>query len=255
MTLGPGRLALLGALVFFAGVVDSLAGGGGLITLPAYLAAGLDPALVLGTNKLASSIGTTAACLNYQRRHRLAPSDLAWPTLSCLIGAFLGARLAVRIGPAFIRAAILVILPILASLLLRRRRFGERDDSARHSTGGLRLLMAGISLPLGFYDGLFGPGTGTFMALALARVCGFDLLAATTRAKWLNLATNMSALLAFSLAGRVDRELGLAMGLASVCGNVAGSHLGLKRGAHAIRPAVIAVCAALFVKLLLDSLR
>ena len=247
--ISAGRLAVLGALVFFAGVVDALAGGGGLITLPAYLAAGLNPALVLGTNKLASSIGTTAACLKYQGRQRLALMPLAPAILACLAGSFAGARLAVRLDPSFIRIALLIALPMLTGFLLTRRRFGSADSSARFTTAALRRRCALVALPLGIYDGAFGPGTGTFLALGLARWCGYDLLGATGRAKILNLTTNLAALAAFLLAGRVQLALGLLMGAVSICGNYVGSHWGLKRGAKAIRPLMIFVCAALFAKL------
>ena len=253
-SIGPVRLITLAALVFFAGVVDALAGGGGLITLPAYLAAGLNPALVLGTNKLASSIGTIAACVKYQGRQRLALMPLAPAIFACLVGSFAGARLAVRVDPSFIRTALLVALPVLTGFLLMRRRFGGEDSSARFTAAELRSRCALVALPLGVYDGAFGPGTGTFMALALARWCGYDLLGATGRAKILNLATNLAALAAFLLAGRVQIQLGLLMGAVSIAGNYVGSHLGLKRGAEAIRPLMIFVCAALFIKLLCLSL-
>jgi uncharacterized membrane protein YfcA len=249
------QLTLLAALVFFAGVVDALAGGGGLITLPAYLAAGLNPALVLGTNKLASSIGTTAAVYNYQRTQRLPLARLAGPIAACLLGSFCGAKLAIHLNANYIRATLLVVLPVLAGFLYFRPDFGGADESHRHGAAKLHALTSAVALPVGFYDGLFGPGTGTFLALALTRVCGFDLGGATGRAKIFNLTTNLAALAAFLLAGRVNVALGLMMGAVSVFGNYAGSHLGLRGGAKTIRPAVLIVCAGLFLKLLLDALR
>jgi hypothetical protein len=251
----PSQLAVLAALVFFAGLVDALAGGGGLVTLPAYLAAGLDPALVLGTNKLSSSIGTTAAVAAYQRRQRLPLAHLGAPVAACLVGSFLGARAATAVDPRHIRAAMLAVLPVLAGILFLRRGFGKADESHRHARGHLAARTCAVALPLGFYDGLFGPGTGTFLALGLSRFCGYDLLGATSRAKIFNLSTNLAALAAFLLARRVHVGVGLAMGAVSVLGNWTGSHLGLRRGAEAIRPAVLLVCAGLFAKLLADALR
>jgi uncharacterized protein len=249
--LGPDQLAALGSLVAFAGAVDAMAGGGGLITLPAYLAFGLDPALALGTNKLASSIGTTASCANYQRRHKLDLRGLAPALAASLAGSWLGARAAARLRPDAIRLMLLLALPVLAAFLLSRRDFGAEDASDRHHPKALRTRTALVSLPIGLYDGFFGPGTGTFFALSLVRFCGFDLLGATARAKFLNLASNVSALAAFALAGRLDWGIGLSMGAASLLGHYAGSRIGLRGGARVIRPVVALVCAALFVKVLL----
>ena len=246
------ELALLSACVFLAGVVDSLAGGGGLITLPAYLALGLDPLLVLGTNKLASSIGTTASVYNYQRKQKLKLSDLAPAVAVAALGGVLGARAASMLDKEGIRRLMLVMLPVLAAFLLTRRNFGASDDSARHGRVKLRNRAAALSLPIGVYDGFFGPGTGTFFALALTRFCGYDLLGATGRAKILNLTTNGAALAAFLWAGRVHYGVGLSMGAVSLCGHYAGSHLGLRGGAKVIRPVVAGVCLALFLKLLLQ---
>lgn len=249
------RFAVLAALVFFAGVVDSLAGGGGLITLPAYLAAGLNPALVLGTNKLGSSIGTTAAVANYHRGKGLSPKKVALPLAACLLGSLCGAHLATRLAPTYIRTTLLVVLPLLAGFLFFKPNFGHADETGRHSPLGLQARSAAVTLPSGFYDGIFGPGTGAFMALGLTHFAGFDLLAATAQAKLFNWTTNLAALATFLFARRVSIPLGLCMGAASLCGNFAGSHLGLRGGAKTIRPAVLLVCAGLFAKLMLDALR
>lgn len=248
---GAARLAGLGAFVYFAGVVDALAGGGGLITLPAYLAFGLDPRLVLGTNKLVSSIGTTAACVSYQRRHRLDLGRLTPAFVMALLGSFAGASAAKSLDARGIRLLVLFALPLVAGLIYSKHSFGKEDRSASLGSA-LSQREAAISLPLGAYDGFVGPGTGTFFALAYSRWCRYDLLGSTVRAKFLNLATNVSALAAFMLAGRVDFRLGAVMAVMSVSGNWTGAHLGSKNGARLIRPAVIAVCLGLFIKLLLD---
>lgn len=248
-----GQLVFLTVLVFFAGVVDALAGGGGLVTLPAYLSVGLPPGLVLGTNKLASSIGTVASTWNYQRRHKLVLKDLGPAVAASLIGSWLGAKLAGRLDPSWLRWMLIAVIPVLAFFLYSKRRFGHGDESGRHSKNELVFRNAAVSMPIGAYDGFFGPGTGTFLALGFTRVCGYDLLGATVRAKVLNLASNAAALAAFLSAGTVHLPLGLAMGAVSVAGHYAGSHWGLQKGAQAIRPAVLLVCAGLFVKLLLDA--
>lgn len=231
-----------------------MAGGGGLITLPAYLAAGLSPALLLGTNKLASSIGTVASAANYQRTHKIDLSRLRGPLIACVIGSLLGARLSAWLNPDWFKYILLVILPVVGAIVYSHHEFGREDRSS--SLGPIledRLLA--LSGAIGVYDGFIGPGTGTFLALALSRWCRFNLLGATVRAKFLNLTTNLAALVFFLASGRVNVFLGLAMGAVSVLGHWAGSHLGLKKGADAIRPAVVLVCCGLFVKLAWDCFR
>lgn len=255
MPFGPGATAFLGACVFFAGAVDALAGGGGLITLPAYLAVGLDPALVLGTNKLVSSIGTVASTARYHGALKFPLRPFLPVIAASLAGSWLGARLALALDPGWIRPLLLVALPAIAWLVWSHKDFGSRDESAGLSPRERARRGVLTALPIGAYDGFFGPGTGTFFALAFARWGRHDLLGATGRAKILNLVSNLAALGAFLLAGRVHWKLGLAMSALSIAGHWVGSHLGLRRGAAAIRPAVLLVCAGLFAKVLFDALR
>ena len=253
--LTPGAFVLLGACVFLAGVVDALAGGGGLITLPAYLAAGLPPALVLGTNKLASSVGTVVSTVRYRRAVKLSLRPFLPVVAMALFGAGLGARLALHVDPSWIRPLLLTVLPVVAWLLWSRKDFGNADFSAHLSAEERRRRGLMIALPIGVYDGFFGPGTGTFFALALARWGRHDLLGATARAKVLNLASNLAALAAFAWAGRVHWGVGLSMSILSVAGHWVGSHLGVRDGARVIRPVVMLVCAGLFAKILFDITR
>lgn len=247
-------LAGLSVAVFLAGAVDALAGGGGLITLPAYLAVGLDPALVLGTNKLSACFGTVVSTLRYHRALRFPLREFMPSMLASLIGSWLGARLILLLDPSWLRPLLLAVLPVIAWLVWSRHDFGAADETRRHTKAELARRGAAVSFPVGLYDGFFGPGTGTFFALGFTRWCGYDLLHATARAKILNLLSNVAALAAFAWAGRLSWRLGLAMAVLSIAGNGVGSHLGVKRGAAAIRPVVALVCAALFVKLLVDAL-
>jgi uncharacterized membrane protein YfcA len=253
--LPPAALVLLGACVFLAGVVDALAGGGGLITLPAYLAAGLDPALVLGTNKLASSLGTVVATIRYHRALRFSMRDFLPVLAAAAAGAWLGARLAALVDPRWLRPLMLVVLPVVSWLIWSRRSFGHEDVSHRQTHAERRRNGILVAAPIGTYDGFFGPGAGTFYALGLVRVGGFDLLGATARAKALNCVSNAAALGAFILARRVDWRVGLPMAALSVAGNWVGAHLGVRNGAAVIRPVVLLICGGLFAKILLDALR
>lgn len=243
---------VLAAFVFFAGVVDSLAGGGGLITLPAYLAFGLDPALLLGTNKLASSIGTVASAYRYWGQLRIPLAPFFPVILASWLGSLAGARLTLLMDPAWLRPMLLVALPLVGAALYGRRDWGQEDRTGRLPASELALRSVLVGVTIGAYDGFFGPGTGTFFALALARLCGYGLLGATARAKLLNLVSNVAALAAFLWAGKVHWPVGLSMGLVSILGHAVGAHLGIKKGAGAIRPAIMLVLAGLFAKLLYD---
>ncbi len=255
MSLTTPALAALGAGVFLAGVMDALAGGGGLITLPAYLAAGLSPALVLGTNKLASSLGTVVATIRYHRALRFSVKDFLPALAAAALGAFLGARLAVLADPQWLRPLLLAALPLASWLIWSRRDFGREDVSHRRTPAQRLRRGVLVAAPIGVYDGFFGPGAGTFYALGLVRACGYDLLGATARAKALNLLSNLAALAAFVAAGRLDWRVGQPMAGLSIAGNWVGAHLGVRNGAAVIRPVVVLVCAGLFAKLLLDSVR
>ncbi|MCM2267451.1 MAG: TSUP family transporter [Elusimicrobiales bacterium] len=239
-------------LVFLAGFVDSIAGGGGLITLPAYLAYGLNPALLLGTNKLSSSMGTAVAAFRFFREARLRADLLFILVFLGAAGAGLGAWAISLVPPETVRWLLLVLLPPVAVFLAARKDFGFGDTSRRFSEGALLARSGAIGFGVSFYDGLLGPGTGTFLALAFTRLCGYDLLRATALAKLLNLVSNLAALAAFLWLGRVDLRLGLAMGLAGMAGNYAGAHLALKKGAWVIRPMLLLVSGALLAKIAWD---
>lgn len=249
------QLGVLSLLVYLAGVLDSLAGGGGLITLPAYLAVGLPPGLVLGTNKCASSIGTTASVFRYFRSLRLDWRPVPPMALAALVGSAGGAGLAMLLDPRWMRPLMLVALPVVGWSVLSKHHFGLGDRSGELGRAGLMARSVGVAFPVGAYDGFFGPGTGTFLALGLTRICRYDLMRATGYAKALNLSSNLAALVSFLLAGRVHVGLGLAMGGMSLLGNLTGSHLGLKRGAAVIRPAIALICAGLFCKIAFDLFR
>ena len=253
MPLSPGATVFLAACVFFAGVVDALAGGGGLITLPAYLAVGLSPALILGTNKLTSCLGTVVSTVRYHRALKFSIKEFLPVIAASMIGSWFGARAAILVDPSWIRPMLLAALPVVAWLVWSKKDFGSVDDSHHLSASERRRRGVLVAAPIGAYDGFFGPGTGTFFAIAFARWGRHDLLSATARAKILNLVSNIGALGAFIWAGRLDWKLGLSMSLMSVAGHWVGAHLGVRRGAALIRPVVALVCAGLFAKVLYDA--
>ena len=181
-------------------------------------------------------MGTLVAAAKFLKEARFKAEFLFILVFLAALGAFTGA-------------------PPIAIFLAARRRFGLADTSARFSENALLARSAGIALIISFYDGMLGPGTGTFLALALTRLCGFDLLRSTALAKLLNLTSNAAALAAFLYLGRVDLKLGLAMGLAGMAGNYAGSHLALKKGAWVIRPMLLVICGSLLLKIVWNMLK
>lgn len=245
----------LALLVFLAGFVDSIAGGGGLITLPAYLAHGLSPALLLGTNKLSSAMGTTVAAAKFIREARFGGDFLFILVVLAAGGSFLGAKAVSLVPPEALRYLLIILLPLVAIFLAAKKSFGLADTSKAHTEESLLRRSGSMSFLISFYDGLLGPGTGTFLAVAFAKYCGFDLLRSTALAKLLNLVSNLAALAAFLHLGRVDVKLGLAMGLAGMAGNYLGSHLALKRGTWVIRPMLFTVSTALLGKVAWDMLK
>ena len=209
---------------------------------------------MLGTNKLSASVGTAVSTWRYHNALKFSLKAFLPVIAASVIGSWLGARLALHLDPAYLRPMLLAALPVVAWLVWAHKDFGTHDHSHHLSAEQRTARGMAIALPVGAYDGFFGPGTGTFLAIAFSRWGRYDLLGATGRAKLLNLVSNTGALLTFIFAGRLDWRVGLPMMVAGTAGNWVGSHLGVKKGAAIIRPAVITVCAGLFAKILYDTL-
>lgn len=240
--------ALLVAAAVVAGLVDSIAGGGGLITVPAFVLAGLTPLETLSTNKAQSVFGSGTASGTYARaglidRERVVPWALASGGASA-VGALVASSLPDDALEVFIPVALVVIAVFFAV----RRDLGDEDRAARWTP-----FLLGVSLipAIGFYDGVFGPGTGSFFMIALVGLGGLGVLRATAHTKVLNFASNAGALLVFSFTGEVLWGLGVAMGLAQVVGASIGSRLAIRRGVGLIRPVLVAACIAVALRELL----
>lgn len=243
-------VALLMAVSLVAGFVDAIAGGGGLLTVPALLASGLPPAQALATNKLQGSFGTLTATVHHLRHGQLRLGEL-WPAvLLTFLGAASGTITVQYLPNALLQRLVPVLLIGFALYFLFSPRVGDADAQQR-----IRLPLFGllIGFGVGFYDGFFGPGTGSFFALGFVLLLGWNLRRATGGTKLLNFTSNFTALLFFALAGHVLWGIGLAMGLAQMAGAWAGSHLVLRHGARIVRPLLVTVCLALSLKLLLPG--
>lgn len=238
-------------LVFLAGLVDAVAGGGGLISLPAYLIAGLPVHTAIGTNKLSSAMGATLATVRYARMGFIK-LKLALISAACaLAGSTLGAEIALLIEEGTFRIIMLVVLPLTALYTLRTHTL-ESDGSLLRTEGKTILICMAISLVIGVYDGFYGPGTGTFMLLLFTGVAHLSLNESAGLTKVANLSTNIAALTVYIINGKVIFPLGLAAGVFSLAGNYIGTRLFARGGAKFVKPVIIAVLSIFFVKVLLE---
>lgn len=239
-------------LLFLAGLVDAVAGGGGLISLPAYLLAGLPPHLATATNKCSSTFGTLLATVRYLRRGKLHRQSAALSVACALAGSWVGARLNLWVPERFLYLFLLACLPVIAVILFFRRKAVDEDHTDRYTSAGLLTRVGAIALVIGRYDGFFGPGTGTFLMLALTTLCGFDLLTASGNTKLINLSSNLAAFVTFALSGSILWTLGIPAALFNIAGNYLGSGLALRRGAAVIRPMMLTVLLLLLGTVVYD---
>ncbi|AKJ32197.1 TSUP family transporter [Caldimonas brevitalea] len=233
----------------FAGFIDAIVGGGGLILVPALFGVfpGAAPATLFGTNKGAAVWGTAWATLQYARRVEMVWSALLPAAAAALCGAALGAWTVTQVSPEGLRKALPLILLAVLLYTLARKDLGR--EHARRFGGGIEAALASIiGLLVGFYDGFFGPGTGSFFVFLFVRVLGYDFLHASASAKLLNTATNLSALALFISKGHIWWHYALVMAVANIAGSLLGTRLALRHGAGFVRGVFIAVVSALILK-------
>ena len=248
MILSPETLAFLLAAALVAGCIDAMAGGGGLITLPALLAAGVPPVAAVATNKLQSSFGTFGACVAYARAGHMNLRAYRWPILAAFAGSAGGAWLLQRVDPSILAGLMPALLIALAGYFTFSPKVSEMDRKSRVGIGALSLLIGLI----GFYDGFFGPGAGAFYTTVFLALGGLGLVRATAQTKAANFASNIAGLLTMVAGGHVIWIAGLAMAVGSVAGGQIGSHLAMRFGSRLIRPLLIIMSLGLTAKMLLD---
>ncbi len=249
--LQPGRVEIatfipLALAGFAAGLLDSIAGGGGLISLPALLAAGLPPQMALGTNKFQSMCGTACALANFHRKSKVMWRVAAAGIPVALVASAGGARLALVLPPDALGKLLILMLPPVAIFMFFSRALVRIPKPKSPAGGGFWAPTILVCATVGVYDGFFGPGTGTFFILALAFFSRIPLVNATATAKTFNLATNVGALATFVAAGSLEYPLAVVMAVANVAGNYIGSHFAVKHGAELIRRILIVSLALLF---------
>ena len=238
-------------LVFLAGLIDSIAGGGGLISLPAYLIAGVPPHIALGTNKTSSSMGTVVSAAKLAKNGFVDRRTAVPGGLCAVAGAIVGATISLYVEDTVITHMMIVILPVVAFYVLRSRTLGESEKTGTLTGGRLIGAVCGSGLVMGIYDGFYGPGTGTFLLLLLTGLAHLDTRRAAGTTKVMNLSSNLAALATFLINGKVYYSLGLVSGLFCIAGHYIGSSLVVRGGRRVVRPMILVVLCILFGKLAL----
>jgi len=248
------ELLIVSLASLLAGLVDAIVGGGGLILVPALFAAfpTAAPVTLLGTNKSASVWGTAFSAIQYSRKVQLQWRALLPAAMAGAIGSLAGAWAVQLIDPSMFRKALPFVLLLLLGYTLAKKELG-RHHAPRFDGRQAAWAAVCIGLVVGFYDGFFGPGAGSFLVFAFVRVMGYDFLNASASAKLVNTATNFSALVLFAIQGQVWWHLALAMGLANMVGSLIGTRLALKHGAGFVRIVFICVVGVLILKTSYDT--
>ena len=250
MQLTPEMFLIVCPMLFLAGLVDSIGGGGGLISLPAYLFAGLPVHMAIATNKLSSACGTSLAAARFIRKG-LVNLRLAVPSVAAaVLGASLGAKLSLAISETVMKYVLFAVLPVGAFFVLNRHLFrdgGKKGASADRKTVIVCTVSAFI---IGMYDGFYGPGTGTFLIIAFSVFAGMTVSSANAQAKVINLTSNITSLVVFLLNGQVLIPLGLAAAACNMAGSWIGSGLAISKGTKIVRPVILLVLLLLLAKIL-----
>ncbi|MQR01052.1 sulfite exporter TauE/SafE family protein [Glaciimonas soli] len=245
---------LLGCAAFIAGLIDAVVGGGGLVQIPALFSMlpNTAPATIFGTNKLAGIFGTSAAAINFSRRVKIAWSAALPAAGAAFALAFLGAYTVTHIPTEAIRKTLPFILLAVALYTYKKKDFGS-IHAPLHTGMKEKLLAICIGGSIGFYDGVFGPGTGSFLIFLFIRFFGYDFLGASAVSKVINVATNLAALLWFGYSGHIIWQLGILMAICNVAGSLVGTRLAIKHGSAFVRKLFLVVVSVLIVKTAYDA--
>ena len=240
--------------VFLAGFVDSIAGGGGLISIPGYLIAGLPPVTASATNKISAGMGASVSLINYIK-NKFVNFHLAAPcVIMAVIFSYIGAKVQMMIPEEILKIILLVALPITMLIVLNKESLKDNNTKDVVLTKKVYLLSMLVSMALGFYDGIYGPATGTFLLIFFVKIVGMNIREANGLTKMINFSTNMGALISFLMSGKALIILGIVAGLFNMLGNYFGSHLFLKKGADIARPIIIVVMLIFVVRIILELL-
>lgn len=236
-------------MVFLASFVDAVAGGGGLISLPAYLLAGVPPKLAIGTNKLSSATGTVFSTARYCK-NGCFDLKLALPSIVvALIGSYIGAKIVLVTSDEILKYVLIIVLPVTAFFVLKKKNFDQVKNKPKRKTQFIIAVLA--SFIIGMYDGFYGPGTGTFLILIYTGLVKLDLLTASGNTKLVNLSSNVAALVTFIFSGNIVYALGFAASVFSIAGHYLGAGMVMKSGTKIVKPIIILVILLLLIKICL----
>ena len=243
-------IVLLCLGVFLASFMDAIGGGGGIISLPCYLLAGFPVHIALGTNKLSACIGTVASTVRYVK-NGFADWVLAIPSIIlALIGSHVGTRLQLAVSEKYLKFMLLIVLPIIAVILLKKKSFPEEKQAVNETLR--KVIIFTSSLIIGVYDGFYGPGTGTFLLISFCYLAKLDVRTASGNVKLVNLASNVGALATSLAAKTVLVPIGLIAAIFALLGQYIGAGLALKNGSKIVRPFILIVLLLLGGKVLLE---
>ena len=246
MDLSFETVAALAATAFVAGLVDAIAGGGGLVTIPAMALAGLDPIVALATNKLQGTFGAASATWSFARAGHIDPRRMAAAALLAAGGSVAGVLALSRLPHDFIGRILPFALIAVALYFWLSPRAGDVDGRARMPDAAFTF---GIVPLIGAYDGVFGPGTGSFFMMGFVALRGMGMVRATAHTKLCNFASNIAALAIWAVSGQILWPLGLAMGVAQIAGSRIGAGMAMRNGTRLVRPLLVAMCLALALRL------
>ena len=246
------QLFIICPLIFIGGVIDAIGGGGGLITLPAYMIAGFPVHNAIATNKLSSPIGTSVAFTKFLLDGYMPLKLSACGIVFALLGSSLGANAALLISDHAFKILMLVILPLTAVYVFKSQNLLTEEREAQPITAKTFIICVLVAFFLGFYDGFYGPGAGTFMLLLLAGAAKLSVQKANGVTKAINFATNIAALTVYLMNGKVIFTVGIIAGLFSIAGNYIGARFFEKGGAKAVRPVIFIVLSLFFIRVIYD---
>ncbi|MCY9665600.1 TSUP family transporter [Paenibacillus alginolyticus] len=237
---------------FVAAYVDSVVGGGGLIALPVLLATGLPPAVALGTNKLAGTMSSLTSTISFMRSGNVDLKAVRGLFFLSLLGAVCGTTVLRQIPSDFLKPLVIVMLILITIYTIFRKNWGDISTFGQFSTK-TAMLMGFAAFGLGFYDGFFGPGTGSFLIFVFLML-GFNFVKAAGNSKVLNFGSNVASLATFMVLGSINYGIGIPMGIAMVCGSLLGSRMAIRKGSAYVRPLFLTVCIILIGKQIWDIL-
>lgn len=250
MTLTPLTFLIVCPLLFLAGLVDAIGGGGGLISLPAYLLAGVPIHQAIATNKLSSTCGTALATGRFIKE-KLVNWRLAIPTIvTAVAGSSIGAKLSLLAAEGIMEKVLLVVLPVVAFIVLNPKLFKDQKSAEMNLNPRLWCVALVSSFVIGIYDGFYGPGTGTFLIIAFSVFAKLDMRVSNAHTKVINLTTNITSLVIFLINKQAIIPLGLAAAVCNMAGNYVGAGLALTKGSKITRPVIIVVLILLLLKIL-----